>query len=363
MSINLAVNYLYWGGALKDRLDYLDGLRGVAILLVLGFHAYARWPEIVPYGDTYQDFPIFKFGWLGVQLFFLISGFVIFMTLEKTLTLREFIYKRWLRLFPAMLLASFFIYVSSYFLHSRPAGDPSLYSLIPGLTFIEPSWWDRVFGFDVGILEGAFWSLYVEFKFYVIAGIIYFLVNKKLLAPLLLIFFVGYVLLLYISSVVDYKIIHVAYKISLALSFKHFGWFASGAFFYMSYKNDSPNYFCVALVSAVFSSFFVGSVDATIAALLISLIFAASLKVNFVQKILVNKVIMFFGFISYPLYLIHENAMISMIVQFSNIFYWINVSFIPAIPIVILSALAYLCAKKYESFIRVNIKDFLGARI
>ena len=63
---------------IKNRIDYLDGHRGLAILLVIGYHAYARWPEIVPYGNQFSHIPLFSAGRFGVQLFFLISGFVIF---------------------------------------------------------------------------------------------------------------------------------------------------------------------------------------------------------------------------------------------------------------------------------------------
>ena len=66
----------------RGRLAYLDGMRGVAILLVLLFHAFARWPDLVPYGDQYQSVPLFRVGFIGVNLFFIISGFVILMTLE-----------------------------------------------------------------------------------------------------------------------------------------------------------------------------------------------------------------------------------------------------------------------------------------
>ena len=65
------------------RIEFLDGLRGLAILLVIFFHAFVRWPNIVPYGSSYSDFIFFKYGYLGVELFFLISGFVILMSLEK----------------------------------------------------------------------------------------------------------------------------------------------------------------------------------------------------------------------------------------------------------------------------------------
>jgi Predicted acyltransferases len=69
---------------MQPRITHLDGMRGLAILLVIAYHAYARWPELLPYAATTQHIPLLAFGWVGVQLFFMISGFVIFMTLDKS---------------------------------------------------------------------------------------------------------------------------------------------------------------------------------------------------------------------------------------------------------------------------------------
>lgn len=160
---------------MSNRIDYLDGLRGIAILLVIGFHAYAFRTNILPYGDEYQNVFFFKNGWVGVQLFFLISGFVILLTLEKCAGFKSFIYRRWLRLFPAMLIASFLIYFTSEFLWERPSGEPKLLMLLPGLSFVEPGWWRLVLGVkNLNGIEGSFWTLYAEMKFYVFAAIIYY---------------------------------------------------------------------------------------------------------------------------------------------------------------------------------------------
>ena len=92
------------------RIDYLDAIRGIAVWLVVLYHAYARY-EHFPYGFEYASFPFLKYGYLGVELFFLISGFVILMTLERSRSFINFLYKRWLRLFPAMAIVTLLFYV------------------------------------------------------------------------------------------------------------------------------------------------------------------------------------------------------------------------------------------------------------
>ncbi len=74
----------------EKRLDALDGLRGVAILLVMGFHFFHHLESpyykshLYPYGERFAAIPLFQYGYLGVELFFIISGFVIALTLEKS---------------------------------------------------------------------------------------------------------------------------------------------------------------------------------------------------------------------------------------------------------------------------------------
>ena len=78
-----------------QRIKYLDGLRGIAILLVILYHAFGGngYNGVIHYGDSFSNILFFKFGYLGVQLFFLISGFVILMTLEKSKSFIHFMYK------------------------------------------------------------------------------------------------------------------------------------------------------------------------------------------------------------------------------------------------------------------------------
>jgi peptidoglycan/LPS O-acetylase OafA/YrhL len=70
------------------RLFELDAMRGLAASSVLLFH-----------------FGVFKYGCTGVDLFFIISGFVIFMSLEKSASLKRFWLSRLIRLFPSYWLS------------------------------------------------------------------------------------------------------------------------------------------------------------------------------------------------------------------------------------------------------------------
>ena len=40
--------------------------------MVLLFHSFARWTELVPYGTKYSSIPVIQYGYLGVPLFFMI---------------------------------------------------------------------------------------------------------------------------------------------------------------------------------------------------------------------------------------------------------------------------------------------------
>ncbi len=346
------------------RINHLDGLRGLAILLVLGFHAFARWPQTVPYGDRYSGFFLFSEGWLGVELFFLISGFVILMSLEKCSTIGQFIYKRWIRLFPAMLVATILIVLTAPFLVERPSGEIQLLGVVPGLTFMRPSWWTAILGIEVRGIETAFWSLYVEFKFYIIAALLFFFIGKKKLVAALFALYVLSIGLHVGMKLFDSTIISNAAHFTIGLSLQYFGWFAAGSAYYIFHQSQDKNWFWAALGMSAISSF-TATPDITIAsvlvALLVSALFAASLVQERLQSLLQSKFLLFIGFVSYPLYLIHENAMVALTAKMGQLFPNMPGLLMPVLPVALLIAIAYIIVKYIEPYVRFLIVSLASA--
>ena len=336
-----------------ERIKYLDGLRGIAILLVIVYHAFGGngYNGVIHYGDSFSDVLFFKFGYLGVQLFFLISGFVILMTLEKSKSFIHFMYKRWLRLFPAMLIATILMYTTARIFYEPPAGIPNVYSIIPGLLFINPNVLEKITNIHFPIMEGAFWSLYVEMFFYIVFGLSYFLFKERRAIILLFCLFL-------------YSVIGLFYPLKLSMLFIHFGWFTVGCLSYIHLIKNRSQDKVILFLSLVLSltclivsykvsidiykmsfspiEFFVYG-GTIISLFFIPIIFEKS------RKIIGNRLFLFIGFISYPLYLIHENFMVSMIskLQIYNI---IPEYFLPVFPILLLIFVAYVITKRIEPF-------------
>lgn len=340
------------------RLTFIDGLRGIAIISVILFHSYVRWPNLVPYGDKFIHLPVVSYGWLGVELFFLISGFVIFMTLEKSLSFRDFISRRWLRLFPAMLICSIVVFASAALFPERPSGLPVFRDILPGLTFIEPSWWEFLLGSPQGLIEGTFWSIFVEVKFYFVAGLLFFsLGGRKMIAILFALFLVAAA----ISKGRHYfppGMFHWPYLLVQISSAGQFGWFAAGALYYRYFHEGNPLLLAAAVAVALAASAATGELkwQDKLATVSVVIVFTASVSMPLIQLLLNRRLLIFFGFISYPLYLVHENMMVSMIVKVGQAIPWMPAIAVPIMPILVVIGLGSLVALYAEPWVRETLR-------
>ena len=172
----------------KQRIAFLDGLRFVAIGLVMLFHYYNSLPKqwnTISYHDAFSKNVFVQNGYVGVQLFFIISGFVITLSLHNSNSFADFGVKRFSRLFPAMLVCSALTYIASYV--GPSTYDSRAINFIPSLTFIDPLFFNLIFRRnDIQWMDGAYWTLFTEVRFYFIASAIYFYDKPKFFRNILL---------------------------------------------------------------------------------------------------------------------------------------------------------------------------------
>ena len=150
----------------------LDGLRGVAILLVLLFHCF-------------EYLYLTGMGWMGVDLFFVLSGFLITRILLRTKSERgyfkNFYIKRTLRIFPLYYLFIIACLVLSLVFNLERL-NPIRHYWGYFITYLQNFLFCSLNGFIPRFAMSHLWSLAVEEHFYLVWPlVVYFLPNKKLL--------------------------------------------------------------------------------------------------------------------------------------------------------------------------------------
>ncbi|MFJ6720973.1 MULTISPECIES: acyltransferase [unclassified Streptomyces] len=158
------------GGGPRPRLRALDGLRLVAALMVVSFHwtGVNRVPEVW-HGTPAKLMPglhlYTAYGFLGVQMFFLISGFVICMSCWGK-TPRQYFTSRVVRLMPAYWVAVIltalvvdFVATARHRVHLRFS------DVLSNLTMLQQ---------PMGVAEAdtVYWTLWVELRFYLLFAIV-----------------------------------------------------------------------------------------------------------------------------------------------------------------------------------------------
>ena len=157
---------------MKDRLGVLDGLRGIAVLLVLWYHLWeiswlpAPWPWLQFVPET---------GFIGVHLFFFLSGFVISYPFFRAQAAQQpeptwahFYYRRFIKIVPSYLLSIAVAFAIGYAAIVRYGDTPAWKELLTHLLFIH-TWWPQTYG----SINGVLWTLAVEVEFYLIFPLVW----------------------------------------------------------------------------------------------------------------------------------------------------------------------------------------------
>ena len=289
------------------KLNGVQGLRAIAVIAVLIFHFY---PNSMP------------FGYLGVDIFFVISGFIVtyvygthVFSLEK---IYYFLYKRFLRIYPSLILVLLFVAIISILFdrteNLKKSGLEIIFSLL-SIVNIYFSLFNSEY-FEVDITNNPLlhlWSISTEMQFYFIFPLFILLLSAKLknLKRVVVLLIISLSFLTYIN-IIEFQDFSNYY-----LLYSRIWQFSIGIFAYYIYQNKDRipqslisnwnyiTYFSFVLLITCFFfqlPFYLNSILATF--LSGSLVLFSALNNNSVP-ILSNRFMQFIGELSYSIYLWH----------------------------------------------------------
>ncbi len=302
-----------------NRLANIDGFRAVAVLGVIWAHIWMFFdnPPLLIAGKDIS--PIFTFWGNGVDLFFVISGFcmyLMFVSKYNKLSIpvfKDFITKRFIRIAPAFYAAIVMYYLWDYFIDT---GSNSWFFALSNLFFVNTL---------TGVAGPAphFWSLNTEFQFYALLPLL-FLVFTNNYKQRLLILLIAALSFRLIAGYYNYDPKNIVNYLILYRILE----FMAGMWICKIYLDNaipkfvqSPWFFIVAFGIAFFgrilmtSSFhyrsdLIGIIARTVNIPILSLGFGLMImsclgKTHLFTKIVSNKFFLFVGKYSYSMYLWH----------------------------------------------------------
>ncbi|WP_299933549.1 acyltransferase [Sulfuricurvum sp.] len=204
----------------KTRINEIDLLRFMAAFSVVLFHYTFRGyaadsMSVIPYPLLA---PYSKYGYLGVELFFMISGFVILMSASGG-NMRRFVVSRFIRLYPAFW-ASCTITFIVILLIGEPRYTATLSQYLINMTMIS--------GYlHVPSIDGVYWTLFIELQFYFLIAILLFMKKISHIESFLTL----WIILSIILELFPIKILNFLLIVNFS------AYFISGAIFYLIWLN------------------------------------------------------------------------------------------------------------------------------
>lgn len=157
---------------MQNRISVLDSFLGIAATAVMLFHYTSFYSENFEFLNI-PDFLKFHYGQYGVHLFFMISGFVIFMTVSKVSSPAIFLYKRFIKLYPTYWIC---LLISTIFIGIFPFKQFSISfnQILGNFTMFQGL-------IGINNIDGSYWSLLPELLFYLMmAALIVFKLERKI---------------------------------------------------------------------------------------------------------------------------------------------------------------------------------------
>jgi len=296
-----------------------------------------------------------RYAYMGINFFFVISGFVIFMSVENG-SARKFLVSRFSRLFPAYWAALCLTSIVTLFIGNEVFTITS-WKFITNITMVN-----ELFG-EKGI-DSAYWTLFIELQFY-------------LLVYILLVF--G--LMKYVQHIIAAALVSSLIVLFLPMAqtnnmwseiFPHWsGYFACGGVFYLL-RRDGINlcrlsllviaYLYVLKQSTLFgelmSGWFQIEFNLYVIAAINSIFFAIFCITAFCQKHFMRKRWCYYlGILSYPLYLVHQHCGYMIFNTFGNTH---NIGYLVTVTVMVMLVLAWLIHRFVEVKFALYFKALAG---
>ncbi len=328
----------------KRRIVHIDGLRGIAIFLVILYHFFPQ---------------LFRGGFVGVDVFFVISGYVIHrhLTTLDRFDFREFYTRRAIRIFPSLLIIVLVVTIlSQFFLLDYPK-RLLMNSVMASSVFLTNFYFFSTSNyFDLDSLAKPLlplWSLAVEEQFYLLWPLLFWGLKRKFKSWLVLLIFISFVSALYLGSISQ------SYNFySLQTRF----WEIAVGIFLSALKIKSTPRVVVLLrvilisLSLVIVATGIGSETWPNFATLV-IVFATAIAIASpgakLERILSRSEVVFLGRISFPLYLIHWPLL--------SIYSSMNPAYIPLVDKIVLITLSVLLAFLLYQFVETPIQQIRGS--
>ncbi|MDA9201826.1 acyltransferase [Flavobacteriaceae bacterium] len=281
----------------------IDGFRFLAIFLVIAFHNNI-WSNELHGLNKSSFYKIIDMGNIGVQFFFVISGFIIAMPFIKSFTqnreinLGSYFLRRFTRLEPPYLIAMFGFYTAAFFLSTH-----NLDNLIKH--YLATIIYSHGFIFDTrSLINSVSWSLEIEIQFYIIAPILFFIFKIKTKIIVITLLSIISVLWPLLFDIIGYNYLNIL---------GYFHYFTFGAllcYIYLNYKFTSSYLFDLLSVilfflifvlfrhKQFFINYFLG--------ITIFLIYLFLLNSKLIIKFFRLEIISTIGGMCYSIYLIHS---------------------------------------------------------
>ena len=284
-----------------QRFQAVDSLRGLAAVFVLLYHLVLHFDQ--QFGFTHWQAPewmeLFRY---GPHVFFMISGFVIFLTIDRMKDAKSFMIARLIRLIPVfwvvLLIASVVRVAWGPF-----TGHVELLDVFVNALFLQ-GLTDRMH------IDGAYWTLLVEMTFYALSAIFIYLLGLGnritwLLFGWSVVSFVG--MLKWGTWDFPMDIFFAELMISRYSMF-----FVVGVLMYLSIKNGQLNWPQRLIMSYSIGIMLLAHplwIGFTLNMATLVLWFAIKGRLDW---LLCYKPLLWLGALSYPLYLIHQNVGITL---------------------------------------------------